>query len=246
MKTYMTSKTALKAASIAIVGASLLGPVLTHAADTTNAARMSERDYNKAWSGEKERLEQALKAGQGRASYAKTLNDSGFTITSVNVDKPDYLEYEVVKANHSYEVQINLDSAAKAKSVDVTSNLWRADATKAAMHGGKVPAATAYVQGGERYSDRSRMKAWSGEKEMIEKSLGAGKDRAAYESELKKMGYQITSVNESDKDHVEYEVVKGDHSYEVQIDLAAGMGKKVDVTTNMWQSEATEKALGKK
>jgi hypothetical protein len=52
-------------------------------------------------------------------------------------------------------------------------------------------------------------------------------------------------VNYDKPDYVEYEVVKGDQSYEVQIDLDknSGRAKKIDVTTNMWQAEATERAL---
>lgn len=244
-----TLTTASKAATAVLLGASLLGPALAQTAGDKTAAeraRMSEREYAKAWQGEKERLERALKAGAGRASYAKTLNESGYTITSINADKPDYLEYEIVKGDHSYEVQINLDQGGSAKKVDVTSNLWRADATKTAQRGGRVTPVTAYTPGSERFSDRPRMQAWAGEKDALEKALGPGSDRATYESRLKQLGYQVTSVNDREKDHLEYEVVKGDNSYEVQIDFAGGKGKKVDVTTNMWESDATERALGQR
>jgi len=121
--------------------------------------------------------------------------------------------------------------------------MWRTDATKAAMAGKTVPAATAYVKGNETYSDRNRMKNWTGEKERLEKALAAGKDKNWYAGELKKLGYQVTSVNDREKDYVEYEIVKGSETYEVQIDFDNTIGKKVDVTTNMWQSDATEKAL---
>ncbi len=60
---------------------------------------------------------------------------------------------------------------------------------------------------------------------------------------MKKLGYQITSTNDREKDYLEYEIVKGDNSYEVQIDLENGKAKKVDVTANMWHSEATERAM---
>ena len=73
-----------------------------------------------------------------------------------------------------------------------------------------------------------------------------GHDPAYYQQQLKKMGYQVTSVNDRDKGHVEYEVVKGDNSYEVQIDLEGGKAKKLDVASNVWQSDATERALAKR
>jgi hypothetical protein len=58
------------------------------------------------------------------------------------------------------------------------------------------------------------------------------------------MGYKVTAVNDRDKDYVEYEIVKGENSYEVQIDLdpRTGMSRKVDVTSNLWEAEATDKA----
>ena len=70
-----------------------------------------------------------------------------------------------------------------------------------------------------------------------------GHEKGYYSQQLKSMGYQVTSVNDSEKDYVEYEVVKGSDSYEVQVDFANGKAKEIDVTTNVWQSEATERAL---
>ena len=64
-------------------------------------------------------------------------------------------------------------------------------------------------------------------------------------AQLKAMGFDVTSVNDKDKDYVEVEVVKGTHSYEVQIDVddKTGKAEKIDVTTNLWETEATEAAL---
>lgn len=159
----------------------------------------------------------------------------------------DYVEYEVVKGPDSLEVQIDLDKSTKmGKKVDVGSNLWRADATKEAMRSGKPVMATKTLVNGDSYSDRAYRKAWSNEKEKVEKSMVLGKDVAYYTGELKTMGYQITSTNDKDKGYVEMEVVKGRDSYEVQINLDdAGKARRVDVTSNMWQSGATENAPGK-
>jgi hypothetical protein len=203
----------------------------------------SDRMRMKDWTNDKEMLQKQLKLGESKAYYPKALTDKGFLITSINTDKPSEVEYEVVKNGSSYEVQLDFNNAGKASKVNVATNMWRTDATKAAMTGKTAPAATAYVTGNETYSDRARMKNWTGEKERIEKALTAGNDKNFYASELKKLGYQVTSVNDREKDYLEYEIVKGAETYEVQIDLDNAMGKKVDVTTNMWQSEATEKAL---
>lgn len=67
----------------------------------------------------------------------------------------------------------------------------------------------------------------------LEKFLATGKDLNFSKAELKKMGYQITSTNDKEKNHVDIEIVKGQDSCEVQIDL----------TSNMWQSDATDEAL---
>ena len=211
--------------------------------DRSDAATYSDRAHMKGWTNEKEQLEQQLKVGQAKSYYPKALHDHGYTLTSINKDSADSVEYEVVKGDHSYEVQIAFDKSGKATKVDVDNNLWRAKATKEAMAGKTVTAASRYEKGNEAYSDRAHLKDWTGEKDRLEKSLALGHEPAWYRDQLKKMGYQNTSVNDRDKDYVEYEVVKGHDSYEVQIDLAGGKAKKVDVTTNAWQSDATERAL---
>lgn len=208
----------------------------------------SDRERMKSWSGEKEKLEQTLKVGASKADYRKILADNGYTITAINKDTADYVEYEVVKGDHSYEVQIDLDKKTSMGSkVDVDRNQWRADATKEAMRSGKAVTASKRLTNGEAYSDRANNKGWTDQKEKLENGLAPGKDLAFYTGELKKMGYQITSTNDKEKNYVEFEVVKGRDSYEVQIDLDdAGKAQKVDVTSNLWQADATEKALGQK
>jgi hypothetical protein len=58
----------------------------------------------------------------------------GWKITSVNSDKPDYAEWEIVKGDQTYEVQIDFDkSSLKANKIDVTTNMWKADATEKAL-----------------------------------------------------------------------------------------------------------------
>ena len=235
------------AAAALCLAAPLAATAATHsmqsAKPATDRMAYSDRAQMKTWGVDKDALQKDLKLGENKAFYVKALTDRGFRITSVNSDKPDAAEYEVVKNGRSYEVQIDFDGGGKATKVDVTTNMWRTDATKAALAGKTVPTATAYVAGNERFSDRARMKDWTNHREQLEKALGVGKDKGWYANELKKLGYQVTSVNDSEKDYVEYEVVKGGDSYEVQIDFEANKAKKVDVTTNMWQSDATEKAL---
>ncbi len=211
-----------------------------------NTIAYSDRERMSLWTNEKQRLESVLATGHNKAQYLKSLADNGYTVTSINADKPDYLEYEVVKNTNSYEVQIELDKAGKGESVKVESNIWRADATKSVLRGNRMDQPPRYVASNSAYSDSPRMARWNTESEKLEKALAEGKPLAAYTAELKKMGYQITSTNDRDKDYVEMEIVKDQSTYEVQIDLdESGKASKVDVTANMWQSDETEKALEK-
>ena len=224
-------------------------PMGTPAAD---APAYSDRAHMKQWTSEKEQLENALKAaiGKDRTFARQEVEKHGFRITSVNKDKPDELEYEVVKGTNSYEVQFDFDKSGMANKVDVSTNMWKADSTKQALKSSdyKYEYPKTVAPGAAAYSDRTRMKAWSGEKEQLEKALMVGQSKAYYPAALTKRGYQVTSVNDNEADYVEYEVIKGDHSYEVQVDFDKGTGKstKVDVTSNLWENEATDRALDKK
>jgi hypothetical protein len=58
----------------------------------------------------------------------------GWRVTSVNYDKPDYIEYEIVKGNDSYEVQVDIDkNSNKAAKVDVVMNVWKTESTENAL-----------------------------------------------------------------------------------------------------------------
>jgi hypothetical protein len=67
-------------------------------------SRYSDRDMRKNYENEEKKLEQVLKAGQDKNFYRRELEKMGYQITSVNYDGPDYLEYEIVKGNNTYEV----------------------------------------------------------------------------------------------------------------------------------------------
>jgi len=83
---------------------------------------------------EKQKLEQALKTGEEKNFYRRQLEKMGWKVTSVNYDKPDYVEYEIVKSDTSYEVQIDIDkNSHKATKVDVVTNVWKTDATENAL-----------------------------------------------------------------------------------------------------------------
>jgi uncharacterized protein YmfQ (DUF2313 family) len=217
---------------------------------TEDRARYSDRDRMRSSKDEEDKLEKALKTGEQKDFYRKELEKMGWQISSVNYDKPDYLEYEIVKGNDSYEVQIDLDkNSGKGTKVDVTTNAWKTDATENALKNGKkVEYPKKTTANPTRYSDRDRMKSSKDQEDKLEKALKTGEDKDFYRKQLEKMGWKITSVNYDKPDYVEYEIVKGDQSYEVQIDFDKDSRKatKIDVALNAWKADATKKALDRR
>jgi hypothetical protein len=114
-------------------------------ATTENPERYSDRDRSKTFKSEKDRLEKAMRLGEGKDFYKQELQKMGFTITSVNKDKADYAEYEIVKGRDTYEVQIDFDKAGKGKKVDFTANAWKSDATERALKTSTAAAPTTTV-----------------------------------------------------------------------------------------------------
>src|SRR6185503_14006455 len=246
-------KTGTALLTIIIAGMTVSVPVArtAFAADnvqrTDKVNRYSDRDRMKTAKDSEDKLEKALKTGESKEFYRRELEKMGWQIASVNYDKPDSLEYEIVKDDDSYEVQIDFDkNSNKATKVDVTMNAWKTDATEAVLKDHKkVAYPNRTTTNPERYSDRERMKTAKDSKEKLEQALKTGETKEAYRRDLEKMGWKVTSVNYDKPDYVEYEVVKGDDSYEVQIDIDKNSHKasKIDVTTNVWKTDATKAAL---
>ncbi len=231
----------ITAACMAVSGAAM--------AQDTRPASPSNADRTKVWTNEKAALETMLGTGKDKAFYRTQLEKAGYWITSINADTPSRLEYEIVKGPNTYEVQVNFAEGRSTK-VDVTTNVWKDANTKQALAGKTTKYAypTTVSRDADKVSDTVRNKAWVDEKSKMEKDLGVGHDRAYYKAALEKMGFQVTSVNENDKKNLEYEVVRGDTTYEVQVDFDANSGKstRVGVSTNMWEAPMTERAKGDK
>jgi uncharacterized protein YmfQ (DUF2313 family) len=233
--------------TIAIGGTLVSVPATIRTALADDPSAYSDRDHIRASKSEKETLEQALKTGEGKDFYRRELDKMGWQITSMNYDKPDYLEYEIVKGKSSYEVQIDFDkNSHKATKVDVATNVWKTDATERALRDGKkVDYPKSTIANPTHFSDRDRMKSSKNEKEKLEQALKIGEEKDFYRRQLEKMGWKITSVNYDEPNYVEYEIVKGDSTYEVQLDIDQNSHKatKVDVAWNAWKTDATKKAL---
>ncbi len=233
--------------SIVVGGMLVSVPMTIPSTAAEDNSKYSDRDRMKSAKNDKEGLERALKTGEEKDFYRRELEKMGWMITAVNYDKPDYVEYEIVKGDQSFEVQVDIDkNSHKATKVDVVTNAWKADATKQALKNGKkieYPKRT--TANPQRFSERDHMTSSKNDKEKLEQVLKTGEEKAFYRRELEKMGWKITSVNYDKPDYVEYEIVKNDTSYEVQIDLDKNSHKatKIDVATNAWKTDATENAL---
>jgi ribosomal protein S6 len=215
-------------------------------AATATSPRMRSADRDADLKNTKDQLEQMLKVANNRADYAQILEKNGYRISSINTDKKDKLEYEVVKGDRSYEVQLKFkDGAAKATDIDVANNFWRAPATKAMLKDNNYKVAgTMKADPDSRYSDSRYRKASDDEKDQLEKLHTANMTAQQFMAKVKDRGYKITATNDKEADYLEYEILKGDNSYEVQLDIdpKTKVIKEVDVATNVWDAEGTDRA----
>src|SRR5918996_5164264 len=110
--------------SVLVGGMLVSAPVTALSATKDSDSKYSDRDRMRSAKGDEEKLEKVLKTGEEKAFYRRELEKMGWHITSVNYDKPDYAEYEIVKGDKTFEVQVDFDkNSHKAAKVDVTSNI---------------------------------------------------------------------------------------------------------------------------
>lgn len=209
----------------------------TSAAPSANmSARDARRERNAAFNSEKARIEKLLQGANEREEYIRVLENNGYRVTAAHTGGPNYLEYEVVKGGQSYEVQLDFDAGApKASKIDVTPNQWRADATNKALSDPNYrPASPLAMDTEGRYSDRRYMKGWSEEKQKLEQALPAGLKAEDYKERIERMHYKIASVDDRDPGYLEYQIVKGDNSYDVQIEMDrdSKLAKSVEITSD--------------
>lgn len=201
------------------------------------------------WQQGQTELQQALAKGQDRRFFDTKLHELGYEITAINYNDEDYLEYEVVKGEQTYEVQVDIDGETKkATEIEIDPNMWKTEATERALARNTRMAKASDANStehmtpyGYRYSDRDRSRA----EEMVKdlKTLPTGKDKAFYKTELKTRGYDITKVNEDTKDTLELEAVKNARSvsFEATFNEETGQSTELEVSELWWESDTTEK-----
>jgi uncharacterized protein YmfQ (DUF2313 family) len=230
---------------------------------TVPAIAGARSESSEQWNQGQAELQKNLSPGQPADAYRRKLENLGYKVTSVNYDKPDYLEYEVVKGDQTWEVQVDVDQDThRATKVDVVQNLWKTDATKAALednrrvatndesayHGDRRAGDHDYTSAERRrtaearnnqYSDRDRTSTSQLVKEI--EGLPTGHDKQYYKEALRKRGYDIARVDKDDTDQMKLEAVKDGRSVKVDIDFDEDTGRSTKVNaSSLWaESEAT-------
>jgi hypothetical protein len=200
-----------------------------------------------AWENGQEELRQGLPKGELRTFYPKKIDELGYEMTALNYSDEDYLEYEVLKGVHSYEVQIDIDKETqKATEIEIDPNRWMTESTERAIDRNKLLAAMDdpdfyVVFYGYRYSDRDQVRV----EEMVKnlEGLPTGKDATFYKNELKRLGYTIGKIHADDKEALKLEAVRNARSvaFSVTFDAQTGQSTKVNAAPLWWESAATER-----
>lgn len=193
-----------------------------------------------AWNAGQAELEKNLPSGQDVKTYRQKLEQLGYKVTAVNYDSPSYLEYEIIKGDQTWEVQIDVDSQTrKATTIEIDPNVYRTEATTNALAGKAVTAATAPAATSERYSDRNRARTSTLIAEL--EALPVGHDKAFYKDALKKHGYEITKVDKDTQDLLKLEAVKNKQSVQLNVSFneATGKSTKLDADSMWVESEST-------
>jgi hypothetical protein len=244
MTNYQTTKLIM----LGLCSALTLGAPLTSRAQTTDMAE---------WNRGQAELQKQLAPGMAPETYQQKLEQLGYRITSTNYNNPDYLEYEIVKGDQSWEVQIEVDDETnKATEIDIARNMWQTDATRTALRdaqplAGTPTAGSAAVVGStadarrtmplrnNQYSDRDRVNTDQLVREL--QALPVGRDKQFYKDTLRQRGYEISRVNEDEVDELELEAVKDGNSVqlEVEFDEQTGRSTEVDASTLWVESEST-------
>jgi hypothetical protein len=130
------------------------------------------------------------------------MRELGYSITAVNYNTPDYVEYEVVKGDRSYEVQMDVDEdTGLATNIDIASNLWETDQTEAALEQPDQSDQMASLNNPDYvmvitpvYVEASQARTKMGRMVQELEKLPVGREQSYYRRALKQHGYQVTDT----------------------------------------------------
>jgi len=214
---------------------SLCGAVLLGSSLTVGAASNDEM-----WNQGQAELQKQLAPGAPAADYRKKIEGLGYKVTSANYNTKDYLEYELVKGDMTWEAQIDIDDKTnKATKVDIVTNVWKTDATERAL--GRNDTASTKPMYRNPYSERDRISVSRLVKEL--EALPIDQTKQFYKDSLAKQGYEITRINTDDAEDLSLEAVKGANSVELNVAFNEKTGKSTSVDADsIWvESEATSR-----
>jgi len=214
---------------------SLCGAVLLGSSLTVGAASNGEM-----WNQGQAELQKQLAPGAPAADYRKKIEGLGYKVTSTNYNTKDYLEYELVKGDMTWEAQIDVDDKTnKATKVDIVTNVWKTDATERAL--GRNDTASTKPMYRNPYSERDRISVSRLVKEL--EALPIDQTKQFYKDSLAKQGYEITRINTDDAEDLSLEAVKGANSVELNVAFNEKTGKSTSVDADsIWvESEATSR-----
>jgi len=214
------------------------------------------------WNQGQAELQKEIVPGMASDTYRRKLKNLGYKITATNYNNPDYLEYEVVKGDQTWEVQIDIDDETnKATKVDIAHNVWQTDATRSAIRENQQMAQTnrAGVDTAtdrrttdnatetrrrmdlrnNQYSDRDRATTEQLIRDL--ETLPVGRSKEFYKTTLRQRGYEISKINKDDADELELEAVKDGNSVQIAVNFDEDTGRSTEVdASSLWaESEST-------
>jgi len=206
---------------------------------------------NEQWNEGQAELQKNLAPGMAADSYRRKLEQLGYKVTATNYNNPDYIEYEVVKGNQTWEVQIDVnEDTRRVTDVEIAQNIWKTEATETALAQSREMDRTASSSAqterqrtramrNNQYSDRDRASVDQMVREL--EGLSLGRDKQYYKEALRQRGYEITKVNEDDTDVLALEAVKDGRSVQMEVDFDEETGRSTEVdASSLWaESEAT-------
>jgi hypothetical protein len=214
------------------------------------------------WDQGQAELQKEIVPGMASDTYRRKLKDLGYKIAATNYNNPDYLEYEVVKGDQTWEVQIDVDDDTnKATEVDIAPNVWQTDATRSMIRESQQMARTNPTGVGttadmrttdnatetrrrmalrnNQYSDRDRANTDQLIRDL--ETLPVGRSKEFYKTTLRQRGYDISKINKDDDDELDLEAVKDGNSVQMSVDFDNDTGRstEVDASTLWAESEST-------
>jgi len=157
----------------------------------------------------------------------------GYTITSTNYDTPDYVEYEIVKGDRTYEVQIDVDDdTGNATDVDVDVNLWKTNRTEAAVEVNERMAAlndpNFIMVVTPIYTVDTRQRTELEQMVRDLEQMPTGLDRESYRTALEERGYQVIDSAVMN-DRMQFRVAKDGREALVNLRFDDATGKVAQV-----------------